>query len=77
MQHLRLHTGFDEPPEAAAATHRARRDPVRALGRIGKGLAAFLVGIIIGASSIMIAETITPAGEDTPAIDGGPVHLRR
>jgi hypothetical protein len=77
MQHLRLPTTFDEPPESAAPLRGGvKRSPVRALGQVGKGLAAFMVGIIIGASTIMIAETVTPSA-DPSGIESGPVQLRR
>ncbi|MFO1149059.1 MAG: hypothetical protein U1E62_11855 [Alsobacter sp.] len=73
MQHLRLPTAFEDSPDTAIPARVTKRSPIRALGRVGKGLAAFVVGIIIGASTIMIAETVTPSGDEPPVID----QLRR
>lgn len=83
MHPLRLHSPFSD----AAAAARAAAGPgvsgrTRPWAGIGKGVAAFVVGLLIGASAILVAEIVTPAGGVTaesgaPSFDQGPLQLRR
>jgi hypothetical protein len=83
MHPLRLNSPYSAPADSApplesrgAGRGRTRR-PGWIIGQISKGLAAFVVGIVIGASTILLAEAITPAHGEAGAIEAGPLELRR
>jgi hypothetical protein len=83
MHPLRLQNPLsDAAPAAEARTGNGAASRLRPWGEIGKGVAAFVVGILIGASTILVAEIVTPAGgtttDDVPAsVEQGPLQLRR
>jgi|EndMetStandDraft_8_1072994.scaffolds.fasta_scaffold1436326_1 hypothetical protein len=83
MHPLRLNSPFSAPADSAhplesrEAGHRRGRRAGGIIGQVSKGLAAFVVGIVIGASTILLAEAITPAHGEPGAIEAGPLQLRR
>lgn len=81
MHPLRLNSPFSATPESAPRSGIEQTPATRRRGgllsQVSKGLAAFVVGVVIGASTILLAEAITPAHGEAGALDGGPVQLRR
>ena len=78
MHPLRLHSPYSAPEEPALrAEVQSRRRTGGALGQVGKGMAAFIVGIVIGASTIQVAEVVTGAEAEVSPLGSGPVQLRR
>ena len=83
MHPLRLNSPYSATAESAprVADEPKRRTRLRrkggVLSQVSKGFAAFVVGVVIGASTILLAEAITPAHGEAGAIDAGPVQLRR
>lgn len=75
MQPLHLPTGYSAMPKAAGDPR--RRIPARTLGMVGKGLAAFFVGLVIGVSTILIAELVTAPPSVPAGIEDGPLQLKR
>jgi hypothetical protein len=77
MQPMRLPSTFSETAPAAGAEGRHVPSAGRPWGHVGKGIAAFVAGIMIGASTIIIAELVTPQPDAPPPFEQGPVELRR
>ena len=64
-------------PARSLPERRRKRSPVRTLGMVGKGLAAFIVGLVIGVSTILIAELATAPASEPAGIEDGPLQLKR
>lgn len=78
MQPMHLHSAFSETATSAGAMN-THATPVRrhAWGQVGKGIIAFVAGITIGASTIIIAELMTPQADPAASFEQGPLDLRR
>lgn len=80
MHPLRLQTmaSVQGPATEPTAHQDAAAGRPRRLGQVGKGFAAFVVGLLIGATTIILADLAVPGPRDTGALlDDGPVQLRR
>lgn len=78
MHPMHLHSAFSETGTSAGqASGRVAAPRRRAWGQVGKGIAAFVAGITIGASTIIIAELVTPQPDMSAPFEQGPLELRR
>ena len=80
MHPLRLQTmaSVQGPASEPSAHEEAVTGRPRRLGQVGKGFAAFVVGLFIGATTILLADLAVPGPRDpVPLLEDGPVQLRR